>query len=196
MVSPDVGYVGIFILSGPWITNSGDYKCTSLDVINIETDFAKVYSSKGISKADFILDGKDGVLLATLVSVSTGDVLVVPTRYIASVAAESPVKYNRLAITIDLGILPEETDLSVIAGIMTDVANNYTGLNSKAIKHILGETTLKTVAEHDRITAVRAANTAEVVSTYASLELSKQAISDYKQEILRLEQVIGLFYPP
>lgn len=123
--NPVVGTTGKFAFIAPF-TASGDTEYVvvavrsfvELSKHNVDI-YAIYYTPSGIAKEVFEADAKRGAAIISLRN-DAGEITDLPDSFIASAPDIGGVKYDRKIISIDIGALPSDLDLSDFASQLHD----------------------------------------------------------------------------
>lgn len=189
-ITPTVGTRGTFVLAEPWIENPGEiYEITAIRSLS-ELARSGVDPKKSIYAAMGLVDGsrdfvwaneeKTNPYILTLTG-SAGNVITVPDTYITRYPDTSIILYHRGIISVDLGIFPEDEDLSSIAADMADLANSRTGMPASSKVHVVPLKTQPTSEQHLAYENVRKYNKPESISNHEELSLLKEELARVKQ---------------
>jgi len=147
-ITPPIGTRGRFTLRDPFtITNSAVFECKSIrSVRELENDFRNVYEEfyepYEIDRATYQEDVRQGVLIVSLFGrdIVTGELIVVhvPDTYILGYPNADTIKYHRVVISVDLGLLPETVDVDHVRQVIAADANAIIGKDA-ATEIFLGE---------------------------------------------------------
>lgn len=189
-ITPVVGTRGAFVLAEPWIANPGEiYEVAAIRTLS-ELSRSGVDPKKSIYAAMGLVDGTRNFVWATeektnpyilTLTGSSGNVITIPDTYITSYPDTSIILYQRGIISIDLGIFPEDEDLSSIASDLADLASSRTGMSASSKVHIVPLKTQPTSEQHLAYENVRKYNKPESISNYEELTLLKEELARVKQ---------------
>lgn len=116
-LTPAVGLKGLYELKSPFSTEPTTlYTCHAVrsftDLLERDVDpYDEYYVPYGIDSGKYNTDKGNNVSIVTLIG-DTGDIIYVPTSYIANMPSMDNVNYHNVIISVDLGALPEYVDLS------------------------------------------------------------------------------------
>lgn len=203
-ITPVVGTRGAFVLADPWVANPGEiYEISAIRTL-YELARSGVDPKKSIYGAMGLIDGtrnfvwnneeKTNPYILTLTG-SSGNVITIPDTYIASYPDTSIILYQRGIISVDLGIFPEDEDLSSIAADMADLASSRTGMPASSKVHIVPLKTQPTSEQHLAYENVRKYNKPESISNYEEITLLKEELARVKltnQALTRKLESLGV----
>ena len=188
-ITPAVGIRGAFVLADPWITNPGEiYEISAIRTLS-ELARAGVDPKKSIYAAMGLVDGsrnfswadeeKANPYILTL-SGSSGNIITIPDTYITSYPDTSIILYQRGIISIDLGIFPEDEDLTSIAADLADLAQSRTGMPASSKIHPVPLTIQPTAEQHQAYERIRKYNKPDAISNYEELESLRAELASVK----------------
>lgn len=189
-ITPVVGIKGTFVLADPWISNPGElYEIAAIRTLS-ELARTGVDPKKSIYATMGLIDGarnfvwadeeKTNPYILTLTG-SNGNVITVPDTYITSYPDTSIILYQRGLIAVELGIFPEDEDLSSIASDLVDLAQSRTGLPASSKVHLIPLKTQPTTEQHLAYENVRKYHKPESLSNFEEISLLKQELERVKQ---------------
>ena len=203
-ITPNVGTRGAFVLADPWVANPGEiYEITAIRSLS-ELARSGVDPKKSIYAAMGLVDGnrnfswadeeKTNPYILTLTG-SSGNIITIPDTYITSYPDTSIILYQRGIISIDLGIFPEDEDLSSIAADLADLASSRTGMPASSKVHIVPLKTQPTSEQHLAYENVRKYNRPESISNFEELTLLREELARVKktnQALTKRLEVLGI----
>lgn len=137
VLTPPINTSGIFTLYLPFTLAAGVvYRCsairtfTELEKRGIDV-YKTYYKANGIGEDTYKIDLGLKASIVTLVS-GAGEEVYVPNTYIESYPGDSGVRYSRNVMVIDVGLVPESTDLSYMKALLVDLIKHNTGVDSVA----------------------------------------------------------------
>jgi hypothetical protein len=131
---PEIGTYGVFTTATPFNLGSVNYRVTAITLIttlienNIDV-YNSFYAPFNLSNDQFAADVTNGVAIVTFES-DDGPTFNIPSTYVLDTPVNVAVPYNRLVVSLDLGLLP---DTLVVGDLLVDlqtIANNYVGVTS------------------------------------------------------------------
>lgn len=135
VLTPPINTSGVFTLYLPFTLPAGVvYRCSAIRTfselekhgINV---YEKYYKPMSISEDTYKVDLGLKASIVTLVS-GAGEEVFVPNTYIESYPGDSGVRYSRNVIVIDVGLIPETTDISYIKDLAVDLVKHNLGVTS------------------------------------------------------------------
>lgn len=87
----------------------------------------EIYKPLGVSRADYIKDVEDGIMI-TVLATEDGRYLYVPSKYIDGVIKEDTVTYSNKVILVNIGYLPDNIGLSNAENIIKDDIKDALGV--------------------------------------------------------------------
>lgn len=116
-ITPTVGLKGLYELITPFATEPTSlYTCHAVrsftDLLERDIDpYDEYYVPYGLDNSTYQSDKVNRVSIVTLIS-EEGDIIYVPTSYIANMPSTDNVNYHNVILSVNLGALPEYVDLS------------------------------------------------------------------------------------
>lgn len=111
-------------------------------------------------------------------------IIYVPSTYIVSFPEVSEAEtYSRLIMSVDLGALPDNLDLSGVIKEVNDMVSKRVGINAQAVLSRAYTPTQPTWEQHVVLENTRLGNIKAIDNTYAQKE-------KYKEENIKLQQQI------
>lgn len=193
-----IGTVGIFTLSPPFTIIRVNYTITKLNLINYLVKsgidvYNTYYAPANIPLAKFKEDLDNGHAIVTLES-DDGPTINVPSGYIALTPIEPAVLYSRVILSIDLGDLPDEIDLSQMREDIKSITDSTVGVETVVGMHVLPASK---VYSHDDYVMAETERNARVmthvsfytskIAAYEELAAAKVTIDRYSKIIVSLQ---------
>lgn len=160
--TPPLGLVGEYTLRAPFSARQGvKYTCQAIrsfrDLIYQEKNVFEVfYERKGISYEDYKTDVENNVAIVTLQS--NEETIYVPDSYIETLPYQGSEKMSLVALSADLGPLPDELSLDFVATAFSQYCSDVLGYTPEIKIHRLPHTDSLTQPEIDNIEAIRQAS--------------------------------------
>ncbi len=187
-ITPYVGIKGTFDLKDPWVSNPGEqYEIVAVRNLS-ELARTGIDPKKSIYAAMGLIDGsgsfsweaeeRSNPFILTLKG-SAGNVITIPDTYINSYPDTSVILYQRAIIAVDMGIFPEDEDLTSIANDLAELAALRTGMPASSKVHRIPLKDQPTVEQHNAYEKVRKYNKPESISNteeVLSLRLEKESL--------------------
>lgn len=135
VLTPPINTSGVFSLYLPFTLPAGVvYRCSAIRTFSeLEKHgidvYDKYYKPMGIAEDTYKADLGLKASIITLVS-GAGEEVFVPNTYIESYPGDSGVRYSRNVIVIDVGLVPETTDISYIKDLAVDLVKHNLGVTS------------------------------------------------------------------
>lgn len=137
VLTPPINTSGIFTLYLPFTLPTGVvYRCsairtfTELEKHGIDV-YKTYYKPQDIAEDTYKVDLGLKASIVTLVS-GAGEEVYVPNTYIESYPGDSGVRYSRNVLVVDVGLVPETTDLSYLKDLLVDLVHHNVGVTSTA----------------------------------------------------------------
>lgn len=191
---PQVGITGIYHVLPPFSLQDTEYTCTNISLI---TDLIKnnvdvynlYYAPVGLTQNQFNTDVANKVLIVTLTS-NNNFITTIPNTYIDLTPTEPTVAYRRIVISLDLGYLPKDVDLSQLALDLNDIVRSRIGVNSNLLINLLPNENLIRKSEYEQNEILRQALITNTQSFYAGLVQAETRIAALQDKVNALETVI------
>jgi len=145
-LTPGVGSKGVFFVKPPYVLSSQkEYTCVAVrsfvDCYRKGEDVERLYYAPvGLTPAnsfDFDVEVNAGANIVSL-QANDGSIVYVPDTYIATLPDGSKLAYANVLVSVYLGILPVDVDLSAFIDELSDIAATYTGVLSNEVNvHVL-----------------------------------------------------------
>lgn len=182
---PSIGTKGIWDFDSPYkeaISATAVFECMAVrklsDVIAAGEDaFARYYSNFGLSNSAYVADVRADVCIVSLVT-GNGFWQYIPSNRIKAFPVTAGVAYSNIVLAVDIGLLPEQMDLTGLINRLRDMVEHHTSLVPEVITTVSSETTLKTTEEHqaflDSIATLNALNKTDYTKI---VELTQEAVA-------------------
>lgn len=201
MATPQIDATGVYTVKEPFVIADGDiYKCEgiygfeALESMCIDI-FACYYEPVDLTIEELAEDRNNNVNIVTLIPVNGGPALHIPSSYILTVPVSSVIPYNRLIVSLDLGLLPDELELSSMMEAIRDAASDITGVLPKVKLHRVAvsggiDPTKHKLLETNRKLAQRYRNTA-----HSEVKKLVDLIAKKEEYIALMEEVMQSVCP-
>lgn len=195
MATPPINTVGTYKVRSPFTIDSGlTYICEAINGFEaLESRDINVYETyyvpNGLNKDAFEADRNVAVDIVTLMC-DDGPTIYIPSSYIASFPSGTVVPYNRAIISIDLGLVPDNLDVTALKTELNTTAGDYTGTSPLSALHVMPVTSPVTYADHVSLEAARRAKIKYTRTTEAELKDALAKLEEYENHIARLESLI------
>lgn len=165
-ITPIVGVEGLFEVKQPW-TVLGDnvYECIAnramSDLMDAGIDILEfVYKPVGLGEQEYSSDVKEGACIISLLNKSNPDakVIHIPDTYIISYPNMDISNYNRMIVSVDLGALPINTDVTSMIVYLKQAALDMIGVESDPVVHKGPASNSITFEQHQELVKKRIAN--------------------------------------
>jgi len=183
---PPINASGVYALVTPFDTKvvSGlRYTCNAVRTfkellasgVDVVADY---YTANGLQESDYNTDYDNGVCIITLQS-SKGDLLYVPSSYISSYPDTSGVPYNAVALSVLLGQVPQNMDLTYLKGELVAAVMDAAGISASVRTVTYSETTCVAYETHKSLQAQR-----DLARTQSQTEYSKRIAAEAERDRL------------
>lgn len=200
---PPIGATGVYQLLAPFnaqIVGGGIYECmavrTLTDIITLGLDpYTEYYEPNSLSEVTYKNHLAAKGCIVSLRS-SSGKWIYVPSHYILSYPNIGGIRYTGLVLSANIGPVPDSLALGPVRQKITDVINEYIGVNTSV--NVVAVTDTKLIAQ-DIATAIEAnrqANIANVRTDYSRYLEEKARADAYQVKLTELENYIAANIPP
>lgn len=138
---PALGSTGVYTLAPPFeLSDELVYRCdavigfSALRAAGINI-YDKYYEPVDLTPEDYARDLDNGEFIVTLVPKGAGSLIYIPTSYIRAVPSVEMVPYNKIILSIDLGLLPDKLELKTLMDDLSAFASDVIGVTPKAKLH-------------------------------------------------------------
>lgn len=201
---PKLGASGIFTLDSPFAERmlpDTEYTCVAIqmfvELIDIGVEpYEEYYEPFKIEKQEYDEDVENGVAMITLRS-SQGVFMRVPDSYIQGVPNANGLPYHAALLSVDLGVIPSNLDLTSLMDTIRQVTEDYIGIQDIQVQEVaVSDTTLVSAPDHDRLEAARKANITVFESDRSKAIRLADVNAALQQRIGELEDYIKSTLPP
>lgn len=163
---PTIRSTGSYQVELPWaLSPTVPYTCIAIRTFN---EFVKqgvnvydtFYSPMGVDKNKFNEDTKAGVVIVALES-QLGEIVYIPSSYILSLPSVSGVGYAHRVMTISLGMLPDDLDLSALKSSVRSLVEARIGVLSEIHEASVPHVGVVSDTEHQALEQARAGRITE-----------------------------------
>lgn len=192
MATPPINALGQYVVRPPFNIPAGAiYKCEAIngfealekDGINV---FSKFYTPFGISQDIFNTDRINGIDIVTLIS-ATHPTVILPSSFIVSFPNITAIPYNNVFLVMDLGILPDKTELRAGIDYCKEVIEDFHGVTPtvQVVAHPIAG--LIDSSQHESLVNARIAKMKERDTVYKQFQDAQVKIAAQQQRINLLE---------
>ena len=192
MATPPINALGQYVVRPPFNIPAGAiYKCEAIngfealdkDGVNV---FSKFYTPFGISQDIFNTDRINGIDIVTLIS-STHPTVILPSSFIVSFPNITAIPYNGVFLVMDLGILPDKTELRAGIDYCKEVIEDFHGVTPtvQVVAHPIAG--LIDSSQHEALVNARIAKMKERDTVYKQFQDAQVKIAAQQQRINLLE---------
>jgi len=199
-LTPPINAEGLFKVNAPFVIPENvifhvDAVRTFPDIVRKDRidPFATYYAPVGLTDSVYAEDATAGASIVTLKS-KDGQILDIPNTYIQSYPGANGVAYVRNVLILDLALVPDYVDVSVVKDDVSDVVRRLVGVDTGAEITTLAYEGVVTDANHLQMEAVRksvireAIPLSEQVTTLTARNAELQALVDQLQTVLAAVQ--------
>lgn len=195
MLLPQLKAVGTYEVKAPFsLKDKTIYICDSIDgfttLIERNVDiFETYYKPVGLTEENYRSDLDSGQSLITLISESA-DTLSFPSSYLVSFPSEKGIRYSHTFITIDIGALPDDINMTPTLTHLKTLVDNDLGLSCKV--KVVGTPTIDiiTYAQHASNEAARRGNIHIQDNPYKVIEKLRADITAKEERLELLEKAL------
>ncbi len=192
MATPPINALGQYVVRPPFNIPAGAiYKCEAINGFEaLEKDganvFSKFYTPFGISQDIFNTDRINGIDIVTLIS-STHPTVILPSSFIVSFPNITAIPYNNVFLVMDLGILPDKTELRAGIDYCKEVIEDFHGVTPtvQVVAHPIAG--LIDSSQHEALVNARIAKMKERDTVYKQFQDAQVKIAAQQQRINLLE---------
>lgn len=141
MLTPQLDAIGDYKVAPPFTIAEGDiYRCEgvfgfeALEAMGVDV-YATYYVANHLPPEAYAYDKDKKANIVTLIGINGCPNLHVPTTYITAVPSIAMVPYNRMVVSIDLGIIPDSLSLDGLMDAVRDVTTDVIGVNPPVDLH-------------------------------------------------------------
>lgn len=205
--TPVVGSTGSFTLKAPFdkdVVATQTYVCIAVrrldELLALAVDpYAEYYvRPHELDESIYQRDLIDKVSICTL-RADTGQLIYVPSSYIAKFPALSGVAYRPMALAVSIGAIPDKTNLGPLKGEIKELVLGALGLKDSVVEVVeatLGSVEIMDYETHRQIEAARKAAISRLTTDHSMLLEAQQTIASQATLIKHLEaEVIRLSTP-
>ena len=154
-----------------------------------EDVYEKYYLPLGLSRTDFQADNDNSVAIITLIS-DDNQIIYVPDSYILSFPDMGEVKYHRVVLSVDFGVLPEYLDFDHTKEQVGNVASDVIGKMPTVEIHVAPSSGVITPDEHETLESSRLFNVQNQTTDRAKYLQQLRLNDDLIQRLQTLEQIV------
>jgi hypothetical protein len=196
MFTPNINATGIYSVKVPFTVVEGSvYKCVEISKITSLVSsgvdvYTVYYEPYGLAQEDYTADKDLDVNIVKLVSLSGEPELTLPSSYIEGIPSSAMVPYNRMLVSIDLGMLPDSLSLASLVTELTNLSTDITGATPTVKLHrvpVLGGIDLK---QHELLELNRALLIQNRTSAHAAAARLSALLEKKDAYIATLEEAL------
>lgn len=192
-VTPPLKASGVYELRDPWAADpSTIYRCEAVRTIPEIREagidpYTAYYEPFARTKEEFDADVAEGVAIVTLLS-DKRETINVPDTYIVKFPFEVLVPYNRVVLSVNLGVLPDALPLDLLLERVAGVCSDVIGADADVKMNSAPYTGAITEDEHQRLTTAREAAINDRTTDRAKLLAAEKTIETQAALIRKYEQ--------
>jgi hypothetical protein len=194
---------GKYVVRSPFtVANDVDYTCIAIrsfkDIYREGTNpYTTIYTPVGLvdgavvdgSTFSFAEEEIKGINIVTLAD-DLGRCILVPDNYISSIPTTSSVSYLEYILSVSLGALPDDIDLSAAQTAIIEAVGNQFGIDATVLIHTLATSTSPTYEQHLALEAAREAKIKLGTSNEALIKLQQAQLDEQSLKIAALTQIL------
>lgn len=194
--TPSINMRGLYEVKAPYTLRVNEvYVCHAVRsfkaIQEAGTDtFKKYYEPNGLTVSDFQNDFAINANIVTLISENTNHILYVPDTYILAYPDMSNVTYQRVVISLDMGMLPDYLDVEFLQSEIQSMCLGMLGVNSTPRTHIAPTTGAITPNDHQTLEAARRARITNTETAYATILRQQQENQSLREMIEDMTQIL------
>ena len=147
------------------------------------------YTPNAISSANYISDLSNNVAILSLQD-GAGNVIYVPSSYVNNYPDIGGVPYRVLALTINIGAIPDSLDLSVITAKVSSDVQDLLGVVATTNIVSLSPATILTSTDAATVEAARIANVSTLQTDYSRYLAASTQLATAQSQIAALQNYI------
>lgn len=204
--TPPLYAKGLYTVTAPWqLTPSTIYVCRAIrsfdDLYELGKDVYKTFYQPMVGTAPFTTeqdaidafesDRDEQAAIITLMTEDNTETVYIPDTYIANYPGMNNYNYNRIVLSVDLGMVPDYLDMSVMKSDISDMVLNTLGVTNTAREHRSPTKGSVTPTQHASMEATRQGNIT-ITETADQRAIRLQAEKDaLQQEVDALLQILA-----
>jgi hypothetical protein len=187
---PPINSVGRFKLKDPLsklINPDVNYKVVSVrsikDMIESDEDVLTfIYLNQGLTETDYQNDVSINIPIVTLISPSE-EYLYIPANRILSIPDVTGYRFRRKIISVDLGYVPDDTDLTWLEDEIKDLVTTMYGVNPEVDTLDASPTYLYTKQDYDEFETSRTNTVTNTTTCYGRLKEIEKKLALMKDKL-------------
>lgn len=195
---PSIGASGLYTLKSPYDTlllAEVAYTCVAIrriaDLIDEDEDpKTTYYTAKSLSESVYTADLELDVCIISLQPNTGGEIVHVPSTYIASYPSGSGIKYAVMGLGISLGAVPVSLDLTYLKSKVTDIIAENLGIEATTNTLQISPVTLIDQDTHKRLETARTAAITDMETDNQKYLAYKAKYEAAVEKIAALEEYI------
>lgn len=194
-LTPPINATGNYEVRAPFTVNSNTiYRCEAIrgfeELLSRNIDvFDSYYNSVGISFEQFERDLRFGINIVTLVDNNNVN-LDIPSSYITAFPETVNIPHSRFFVLLDIGILPDDIDLSPLQQDLIDQVDGIVGNTSSSTIAAVAVDELVTPDIANTLAQTRIVNQRIERSNFARLQSLEDQVTALQSEIAAKDQII------
>lgn len=193
--TPPLRAKGQYEVRAPFtVLSNAVYECIALRSFDDFTQrgenvYQRFYQANGLTQQDYENDRAENAHIVTLQS-ATSALVFVPDTYITKMPDLSGVEYKRVVLSVLLGALPDEVDLTHLKASVASLVSDITGVNGDVSEHAIPHSGVVTADQHVTLEIARQAAINNRTTDRARLLEQQEIIDAQRIRIQELEQLI------
>ena len=193
--TPPLRAKGLYEVRAPYsVLSNTVYECIALRSFDDFTQrgekvFERFYQAHGLTQQDYERDRAENAHIVTLQS-ATSALVFVPDTYIEKMPDLSGVEYKRIVLSVLVGPIPDDVDLTHLKTSVGSVVSDITGVDGEVLEHVVPFNGMISAEQHATLEAARQAAITNRTTDRARV-LEQQGVIDAQRErIAALEQLL------
>lgn len=197
-LTPNIGIKGAFLLKAPFATEA-DVEYTVVALRSIAEFTAKtgdpvelIYKKVGLGRPELTADQAEGAIIVVL-STKAGVLMYVPDTYILSYPFMGSIPYSHIILSVSLGMLPDDMDLTGAQQVVTSAVSDAIGVEPTVFISKGEVTDMIDEQRHVQLTISREAaiknretDRAKALRLASELQTANERIAEYELIIQQL----------
>ncbi len=199
--TPPLHAKGVYSLLAPWTTVSDAiYECIAIrDFADFqdrgESVLQRFYTANGLGQTEYEADLAQDAHIITLVS-ETSPTIFVPDTYIENFPDVTGVEYKRIVLSLLLGPLPDDVDLTFFKTALAGLASDITGVEAVVNEHVAPYAGVVSADQHATLEAARQAAITNRTTDRATVLAQQTLITAQAARIQALQELVQQLQNP
>lgn len=190
---PQINSFGVYVLEPPFTIAENNYRCSSIQLLSAldsnDVDvYTQIYAPKGLSSEIYTRDIADDVAIITLVS--DIDTVTVPSSYINEIPSELAVPTSVNVISLEVGLLPDNVDLSLLVTTLAQITESQVGNRPTVHTHRIPSRRPISVTESELMETARELRKGAVINFYNTVQKLQAENIELRGSVTALEEIV------